>query len=172
MTVPLREQLLQAARTWVKTALQLPDEKVILEQRDGLKSPRLALPYYMVGLPSFDRARGVDEWEEKTDDTRLDWGNREATLRINGFGEHAEEGLQLLGLLTHDFPAGADVRSLGPLIDVSSIQSESWESRFIKDFAMSYRIIYERDNRAADAPGAKGFVVAVNDALLITHPEP
>jgi hypothetical protein len=171
----IREQLLQAARTWIKTALSLSDSKVILAQRDGLKSPRLDLPYYVVNIVSFDSERGVDEFEDKLDGSRVDRGNRSATLRIDGFGADSEEGMQLLGLLTGEFPDAAYCRSLGPLTDVSSIQSESWESRYIKDFTLEYRLVLERANTGAEA--AEQFRVTVEDndgftTTFTTPPEP
>lgn len=154
----VREQLLQAARSWVKATLTLSDAKVRLPMREE-KAPRGELPYYVVDLVSFDRTQGVDEFLDKTDGVRTDKGQREATLRIVGYGEDAEEGLQTLGLLSHRFPDEAYCRSLSPVIDISAIESTTWEHRYSKDFALTYTIIHD----STAAPGAESFHVTVDE---------
>lgn len=164
-----RERLLQASRTWIKDVLGLPDGKVILAQREE-KSPRIPLPFYMVNLVSFDLERGVDEWEERLDGTRTDRGNREATLRVTGFGSDAEEGLTVLGLLTHEFPTEASCRTLGPLLDISSIESTTWEPRFVKDFTLSYAVEYDRTGRNSIVVNADQFKVDINEDTTLVVP--
>lgn len=141
MTV--REDLLQAFRTWMKSELSLTDSQVVLAKREqgGDQGPRPSLPYLYLTLPSHDIPRGVDEIIWQNDLTKVYRGNRAGTLRVEARGPDSEEFLHKLGMLVSDFDGPATVINQGnPIIDVSAYVGADEEGQYYREFPLEYGV--------------------------------
>lgn len=139
----VREDLLQAFRTWMKTELSLTDSQVVLAKREqgGDQGPRPSLPYLYLTLPSHDIPRGVDEiiWQNSL--TKVYRGNRAGTLRVEAKGPDSEELLHKLGMFVSEFDGPATVINQGnPIVDVSAYVGADEEGRYYREFPIEYGV--------------------------------
>ena len=130
------EDLIQAARTWIKDTLAITDDsKVIVVQR-GAKGPRLPLPYLAVHFTLKDLPVGVDRGTTTSAGLEVQQGNRRGTLRVYGYGPGSDDYIEELGLWSHYAPDPLTVIPMG----LSAIQGESFEEAYAKDFIVEYAV--------------------------------
>jgi len=143
----IHEDILQAVRSWLKTALTLTDAKVIVAEDDG---PRPAMPYLTVKVLAHDIPEGWDEvirtisGDNPVNAVR---GQRSFTVSVQGFGAGAEEYLQdaVLSLQldsTQDSLTDAKISlfPLGGATPDAAVRDTSFEPRFIREFEGHYQI--------------------------------
>lgn len=163
----IRNDLIQAVRRWGKTCLGLTDGQIVPVMRGSTdKFMRRRLPYLTVSLPSLELENGVDVTYHKADGSKVLVGNRQATVRIMGYGEEAEDWLRELTMRLDEYEEdyGTLVNILGPVQDVSIPVDEHIEHQYVKDLRLEYRIkltLTDDDNTTAYATA---FVVDTESA--------
>jgi hypothetical protein len=151
--VTTRETLLQACRSWFKTALSpdVTDDNAIPADDKG---PRPKLPYLTFKLTTADLSAGVDEQvneigalpdEFPTVRTR---GTRRGTLSVQGFGADSAGWLEVATLRLRRpsiqailDAAGLSVINQGGVTDISALLDTEIEPRFLREFELGYAVV-------------------------------
>lgn len=148
------EQVLQAVRTWLKTAAggtALTDTQVFsanpgTQAKGGTRPP---MPYLLVNiLDETERGSEAGVSTVGGDVARPTWkvkGQMRATATVNAFGDGAVEWLRTARLRLPDpvvqdglTTLGISVRSLGPMRNLSALRDSSFESRYLAEFEIGY----------------------------------
>ncbi len=149
-----RDTIHQAVRSWFKTAVALTDEQIIVRDSDGgSKGVRPDLPYLTIKLILMDEAVGTDEDVEEIAGgsgapTIRTFGTRRGTLSIQGFGDDSSGWLEVATLRLRREAvkavlnaAGLTVITRGGVTDISSLVDTQIESRFLREFEISYAVV-------------------------------
>ena len=152
----VREEAIQAARSWAKRVLNLTDDQVIPQAygRDDVPPP--APPYIVVSFREGTTV-GVDEdfEEQQPDGSVLQYtqGFRRGTLRLEAVGAIGYQYLEQLRLRTDAWypvpnppsvpegsPGFSIGRALSGIIETPSYEHQQWEQRFIIDYEIPYGV--------------------------------
>jgi len=142
----IKNDIIQGVRLFLKSALSLDDDSVILAHDKG---PRPALPYCVVRLISI-APQGEDEeiylLNEDEEPVLKVRGHRLAQVEVQTFGAGAEDWLDS-AVLALRFPsikaildtAGFSISSYGGITDLTGLLDTSFESRAAMELTIAYR---------------------------------
>lgn len=146
-----RETILQAVRSWFKTALGITDSQIIPADDKG---PRPALPYLTVKVITADIPVGTDETIRELNPatdvpTVRGRGHRSGTVSVQGFGADSAGWMEVAALrLRYDSiqrllsDAGiAVINRGGGVSDISALVDTEIEARYVRDFEISYTVL-------------------------------
>lgn len=148
----IREDLLQAVRTWFKAnaaASALTDAQVIVADPSGA-SVRPGLPYVTVKVLSYDTIIGQDEvlhGASGSNPTAQVRGGRRFTVSIQGFGEAAADWLDCAALslsredVAQDLAdAGLSLMPMAGSTNDADLLDTAFEPRSIREFEGEYQL--------------------------------
>ncbi len=140
-----REDILQGAREWLKTATGLDDEKVIPANDKG---PRPALPYMTVKVTTHGLETGTDETSDfliAGDPFRSARGTRRGSISVQAFGlgsegflEEAHIELRLPPIDAQLQAAGLTIFAITAVTDLAEQIDTEQEARYSQDFQVDY----------------------------------
>lgn len=142
----MSEAILQGTRTLLKTLLSLSDDQVVPAREEG---PRPDLPYLTVLVIAPDVPVGSSERRHAIDvddfPTEQIWGQRQATVQIDGFGDGALDWLEdfeqeLERESSGDLmeTVGLSLVSLGGVQNLTRVLDTDWEPRFLREYEAHY----------------------------------
>lgn len=146
-----RETLLQAVRTWAKSAAGISDEEALVRYDDR---PRAEKPYLTFYIISHFEKTGHDELQRRTSpldsdivQTRIS-GLRESVVQINSFGAEAIDWLEALSL-SHKSEAGRatlrdheiDVEPATPINNDTEVVADRFEVGDTQDWRIKYNVV-------------------------------
>lgn len=170
----VREDIRQRVRAFLKVAClpsggTLTDEQVI-KAEDVVKGggPRPVVPFLTVKVLMSDRMVGTDESriQSVADPDDFEWyatGRREATASVQGYGEDTSDWLTRarLRLLDPDLLAevlgdagastGFTMQASGAQTDITALLGDSWETRYLQEFLISYEVDSSDDKQTFPA---------------------
>jgi len=137
----------QAARSWLKLALGINDQQVILARPKG---PRPPLPYLTVRVSALDGKATEDERVDGlsgADPTATIQGERTATVEIQGYGagcyswfEAMELSLSKAAIRTQLDTDAVTFVALGAVQDLAQLVDTGFEERWSRDYECRYRV--------------------------------
>ena len=150
----IETHLLLALHRWIRAAVPSipdPDKNVPLriEEETRIALPYIKLEVNIYGIP-IGQDQSVDIWNEDTG--RLErrvWGDRKASVTLQGFGAAAAAWMETLELegLAMDAPCrvlwgmGITVQSFGPTRSLKIPMDTGVERRYIAEATLAYRVV-------------------------------